>query len=350
MPFIKDPLPFRNNNDILYANFINIGQGDCILFEIPVDGKYRYLLVDTGLREYERITAFKKNFGIPQIDYALITHPHDDHDSNIKAILDDNPRLNLWMPRCYNIRHNAFKNLFVFYFDRLIFLDWIGTAPVNLTPELSPSTKIELIGPTRTYIDELKENEIIVEDTFEINTVNGVKRLNNFIFGELDNDQENELSLILKISFCGVSIFIAGDAETHELDTVGSILFSEEEKRKNSTHIDIIKLNHHGSENAIPYILVGKTSSQYAIVTTFANVDQKKSVKFAKDTLGVEEYYRVGHTEHKNLAYINRDSVTFAIKPDKSGKKAVIVPMIYKLPTQTTGEIFFIRPSDVESR
>ncbi len=65
-------------------HFINVGEGDSILLEVP--GKAA--LVDTGnLISGPRLVNYLKEKGIEKLDYLLITHPHPDHIGGVFFIL-----------------------------------------------------------------------------------------------------------------------------------------------------------------------------------------------------------------------------------------------------------------------
>ncbi len=65
-------------------HFINVGEGDSILLEI--EGKSA--LVDTGnLISGPRLVKYLKEKGIEKLDYLILTHPHPDHIGGVFFIL-----------------------------------------------------------------------------------------------------------------------------------------------------------------------------------------------------------------------------------------------------------------------
>lgn len=65
-------------------HFINVGEGDSILLEI--EGKSA--LIDTGnLVSGPRLVKYLKEKGIEKLDYLILTHPHPDHIGGVFFIL-----------------------------------------------------------------------------------------------------------------------------------------------------------------------------------------------------------------------------------------------------------------------
>lgn len=75
----------------LKLNFIDVGQGDCILIQGP-DGSN--ILVDGGDRNdqtAEHIINYLNSKDVKKLDYIISTHPHSDHIGNLAAVLNNFP-------------------------------------------------------------------------------------------------------------------------------------------------------------------------------------------------------------------------------------------------------------------
>ncbi len=73
----------------LTVHFIDVGQGDAILFQAP-DGET--LLVDTGPRKkIANPLPYLKEVGVTRIDHLLITHSHLDHTGGFQGIAKELP-------------------------------------------------------------------------------------------------------------------------------------------------------------------------------------------------------------------------------------------------------------------
>lgn len=65
-----------DREDLLEVHLINVGTADCIL--LRMGGKT--MMIDSGLRKTsDRIFAYLEKLGIDRLDYAFLSHPHDDH-------------------------------------------------------------------------------------------------------------------------------------------------------------------------------------------------------------------------------------------------------------------------------
>ncbi len=84
------PIPFRNDRDVFFIHFVNIGEGDCILREIPDFGGYKNFLIDLGRGGCFKLDEFRDKLKIGLIDYAIITHPNIDHCTDLIHLLQNN--------------------------------------------------------------------------------------------------------------------------------------------------------------------------------------------------------------------------------------------------------------------
>ena len=77
------------SNADLKIHYINVGQGDCTLVELPDGTK---MLIDAGKSKEEDGTNLFKylqtDLGLTTIDYFIITHAHEDHDGLAAQVLD----------------------------------------------------------------------------------------------------------------------------------------------------------------------------------------------------------------------------------------------------------------------
>jgi len=76
--------PLASSNETGRIHFINVGEGDSILLE--TQGKAA--LIDTGnLISGPRVVEYLKEKGIEKLNYLIITHPHPDHIGGVFFIL-----------------------------------------------------------------------------------------------------------------------------------------------------------------------------------------------------------------------------------------------------------------------
>ncbi len=61
----KHPIPFREEKDVLYIHFLNIGEGDCTFIEIPTQNGYFNFLIDVGTGGFNQLQKLLNVLGVP---------------------------------------------------------------------------------------------------------------------------------------------------------------------------------------------------------------------------------------------------------------------------------------------
>ena len=69
----------------LEVHFIDVGQGDCILIQLP---DYKNVLIDGGPNNPNDVINYLKGENVTTIDYLLATHSDADHIANMKEIFE----------------------------------------------------------------------------------------------------------------------------------------------------------------------------------------------------------------------------------------------------------------------
>lgn len=91
--------PVLGREGVLEVHFINVGAADCFL--LRMDGKT--LLIDAGnLETADVVLAYLDELGVKQLDYALLTHPHNDHIGGFVRIFEAFPVKQAIMPEGYD--------------------------------------------------------------------------------------------------------------------------------------------------------------------------------------------------------------------------------------------------------
>ena len=72
-----NPAPFIDpNGDEMAIHYIDVGQGDAALLQTPAGS----VLIDCGSKEYgDDVVEYLKAQGVESLEYAIFTHPHEDH-------------------------------------------------------------------------------------------------------------------------------------------------------------------------------------------------------------------------------------------------------------------------------
>ncbi len=94
--------------DLLMVHFIDVGQADCILAELPGDGT---MMIDAGNRDDGGlIIDYIRRLGVNRIDILVGTHPHEDHIGGMAEIVDEMDIGDVYMPKVSHITY-TFSNL-----------------------------------------------------------------------------------------------------------------------------------------------------------------------------------------------------------------------------------------------
>lgn len=214
--------------------FLSVGQGDCTLIRT----EDQIVLIDTGPSgQKDRIRSQLAKLEAEDINYCFITHPHEDHLGSLAELLDSVP------------------------IHQLL-----------LTGE----------GYTGELYRMAKEKNTAIEQpalgqTYEIGGSN-LSVLGPAFFGS----DENNNSLILKITYGNFSFLITGDAETEEEQSLSGELAST-----------VLKVGHHGSKTSTSADFLQQVNPQHAVISCGKNNDYGHPHQETLDRLadfGVEVY------------------------------------------------------------
>ena len=218
----------------LTVTYLDVGQADSILLQSEGES----MLIDGGNRnDKDFIIRYLTEQGIQQLDYAVATHPHEDHIGGLSAVVDEfNPKT-VWMSD--GVTDTA-------TYDRLLTSLENSQAEVSVpTPGTTTtlgSCQVTVLGPTESYQD-----------------------LNN-------------TSLVLRVT-CGDTAFLfTGDQEA---DAEEDLLHWAHGNGYPVT-ADVLKLGHHGSSTSSSEDFLAAVAPTYCIISC-----------------GVDNYY--GHPHQETL-------------------------------------------------
>jgi len=217
--FDKEETPITMSAGCIRVHFIDVGQGDCILIQLPDD---EIMLVDAGEAEKgENVTRYLDEIGVKKVDYLVGTHPHSDHIGGLQGIIEKYKIGKIYMPK---VNHDSmtFENLLM------------------------------CIKEKGMQIESPKKGEIIYQkDDVKIQCLSD---------SELEYDNLNDYSIVLKVTHKNRSFLLTGDAENEILDVIDF-----------DGKVDVLKVPHHGAETSCSEAFYEKIKPQYAVISVGAN-------------------------------------------------------------------------------
>lgn len=198
--------------------YLDVGQADSIL----ITNQGYNMLIDAGNNEdgSKLVTYLKDELNITKLDYVVGTHPHEDHIGGLDNIIDN--------------------------FD----IDTIYLPDVTTT--------------TKTFEDVITsiENKNLsitipkINDTFKLGEAEF-----KVIYTGTDEEDLNNTSIVLKMTFGNYSYLFTGDATS---ETESEILNSD-------IDVDVLKVGHHGSAYSTTKEFLAKVTPTYAIISVGEN-------------------------------------------------------------------------------
>ena len=240
----KDIAPVVTNNTIdLTVHFIDVGQGDCTLLQTR-SGNF---LIDAGTFDsrYDIVDYIDK-LGIKEFEYAIFTHPHEDHIGAAKTLLEKYEFKNVIMPNAVHTTPT---------FD--LTLDAIENEGCNVLEALAGNSYI--LGNVKI--------DILAPDTY------------------YDHNDLNNMSVVCKVTYGDVAFLFMGDAEEASEDSI----------RYHGYDIDadILKVGHHGSSTSSTSQFVCEVSPSVAVISAGKDNDyghpHRETIQLLNN-LGAETY------------------------------------------------------------
>lgn len=198
----------------LVARFLDVGQGDAIVFEFP-DGKT--LVVDAGRDGAAKVNETLAADGRQGIDWLVATHPDADHIGGMSGVIQANDVRSVWAP---------YANSSTKTYTR--FLEAVASKGLSIDAAYAG----ERIAEGEGYaIDVLwPPDGASYEDT-------------------------NDYSVVLLVTFGQNTFLLAGDAPAEALE------------RSVPGHMDVLKASHHGSASGTNVAVAQRTTPAIAILS-----------------------------------------------------------------------------------
>ena len=244
-------------------HYIDVGQGDSELIQIGD----KNILIDAGTSD-KKALDYLKAIGITKIDYAIATHPHEDHIGSMDDVI------------------KAF-DIGTFYAPK-------ATATTKTFENMVKALKAKNLKMTVAKVGE----EITVGNatlTFLAPNSEKYENLNNY-------------SIVVKLKYGNNSFMFMGDAE--------DISEGEMLQKKLDIQADVLKVGHHGSYSSTTQPFLDKVNPKYAIINCekgndYGHPHKETLTKLNAKNIGVFRTDLNGTI----IATSNGKDITFNVKP-----------------------------------
>ena len=214
----KDMFTSSLPEGVMYAQFIDVGQGDSTLLTSPTG---EHVLIDTGPRSSEgALIRHLNDAGVETIDYLILTHPHEDHIGGAAAVLEKFTVEAVIMPDAYT--------------ETSVFTDLLEAIEAE-----GCDTILAESGNTYTF---------------------GECSLT--VLGPLDTEGKdlNNVSVVCRVDYGKSSILFTGDMEkSYESELV--------ERHGFALDCDVLKVGHHGSDTSTGEEFIEKVTPKLAVIS-----------------------------------------------------------------------------------
>mgnify|MGYP004535004273 CR=1 FL=1 len=217
------------NAEGVYAAFIDVGQGDSIFLRSP-NGKT--MLVDAGTPDsFESIQNVLSEEGVTKLDVVVMTHPHSDHMGSMKRVIDNYDIGTFYMPDAVNTTSS---------FDRML----------SALEKKKVKTKV-IWGSAKTTINW--------DGDVEVRVLSPIK-------GADYQDNLNDMSVVIKVTYGETSLLLTGDAESYAEELM---IASEKELLQ----ADVLKIGHHGSSTSSSQAFLDAVQPKAVVISLGKNND-----------------------------------------------------------------------------
>ena len=227
-------------------HFIDVGQGDAALIRTEKGD----ILIDAGTNSSEdELKAYLDSMGVKDLEYAVFTHPHEDHIGGADMVLNT-----------YNVK-------------RVILPDATATSKTfERMMDAIEAEKCEVIESAPDY--EFYVGELRCTILAPIST---------------SYTETNNYSVVLRADYGETSVLFTGDAE---VDSEAEML--ERYRFKGMLDCDLLKSGHHGSDTSSSQEFLDAVTPAFAVISVGEGntYDHPKQVTLAKyDAMNIQ-YFR----------------------------------------------------------
>ena len=252
----------------LKMHFIDVGQGDCIVIELP-DGKN--VIIDAGEESsYDELSDYiDRKTNIERFDYLIATHADNDHIGALDKILRDYEVEKSYRPHVF---YSGNKYDFSSDFnkggqngqkDTVNYADFLKAVQdeTYLENGVSKSATWEFFTHESDFAGKISYEGVIYEYYFDFLT----PRVDSY--SQINFKNANDYSPIIKFTYQDVDVLLTGDAEGGD-EGDGEDIFVEKYRaiQDYSVDVDVLKVAHHGSKTSTTQALLDLVKPEYAVI------------------------------------------------------------------------------------
>lgn len=202
----------------LRVHFLDVGQGDAILVQLPGGEN---ILIDAGTNEAgPAVVQYLKQYAVVKLDYVIGTHPHEDHIGGLDQVIKIFPVGKVYLPRVTN-NTASYRDLLLAIKNKGL---KVTEARAGVSLPLGDGVQALFINPVKKNYDDL-----------------------------------NDWSAVLRLTYGQTSFLFTGDAGSAAEE---GILASRQPLRA-----DVLKVAHHGSRTATGTAFLKAVAPAYAVIS-----------------------------------------------------------------------------------
>ena len=278
-----------NTDGNLQIYCLNVGQGDTTIILTP---KNHVILIDAV--NPRKITALLNQLGLSNgdtIQHIVVTHPHNDHYSAVEPLLNifDVREVTLTSLRKYKENKPGYIGIINLALRKGIptsFLSGYRVVFPDGSPfEESSSMKLELLGPSNQFVEDLSQSKDL-----------GINHYS--ILARIEIGKSRKFRMI-----------VSGDAQMENW------AHFDREQMLNAS-CTVLRSAHHGSANGTQYERFGRLRPKVVIVSS--DPDGKDKLP---DLIGCATMLRYASESSNPLVALTRDTGTILIRVTPSGSR-----------------------------
>lgn len=313
----------------LKVTFLNVGQADCMVIQLP-DGKN--MIIDSGdfSSDEEVISDFTTANNITKFDYLLLTHQDRDHVGNMKWVLETYDVKYIFRPNNYS--NNPISAQLPIDFNTGVKTEdaYVSTSEDYaefMVAAYEEKCTVEIFNKDSDFFNTMICGEDKMSYKFEFLTPTAER-------SQIAYEEANDYSPILMLEYAGKRIMFNGDAELEALEEYCSTY-------NDMYDVDILKVGHHGSNNATTQEYIDAIKPEFAVIQNGITKNYKHPHQEVLDILdGADvDIYRTDCNGNIAVTISSLGNISWNFENDDMSKNLINGEEMYNNMAQSLGNI-----------